>query len=1123
MKKDELNSWRNRGNQKILLATRLLACMTLLPVFVVATPGFSQQRVSMKMREVALEQVLKEIQRVSGYYILYNVEDVRPVTGVSVEVQEATVEEVLERVLRSTSLRYVVEEETILITKRVTQSPERRIVRGVIRDERGLPVPGATIRVKGTMDGTASDVKGSFRLVLSAGDGAVVLLISCVGMEAQEVAWTGQEVINVVLKELVMEMSEVVVTGIFTRVRESYTGAVTTISAEELRRSSNVNILTQIANIDPAFNLLENNTYGSDPNRLPNIQMRGSTSLSVGMRELQEESQEQSLVNQPLFIVDGFEVNLRQVLDMDPSLVESVTLLKDASSTALYGSRGANGVVVISTKRPEEGQLRLSYRGDMNVEIPDLSSYDLMNAAEKLEFERLSGVYDQGGNPMKNQDWRQMYLDRLREVTRGVDTYWLKYPVRVGTGQRHAARVEGGNGAFRYAMHLGYNNILGAMKASRRSTFSGGMLLHYIHDNLTFRNELVVTFNKAGNSPYGGFHQYTRLNPYYTPYDEDGKLKKLLENRGTPMLLVRGNPLYDALLPYRDDNSYDQVRDNLAVDWRIFPGLVAKGRLSLTRQTGRSDVYRSAKHSSFEHPEYTGENFARRGAYKYGTNYLFRYEADVTLEYNYTAGDKHVLHAGLNYRVSEARSESHTVDAEGYTAEKMHLFGVANAYSKDGNPTSGESTTRALGGLLNVNYIYDNRYFADVSVKIDASSQFGARRRFAPFWSAGLGWNLHHESFLPADHVNSLRIRLSYGVSGSQKFKPYQAMTTFSYRDRDYRHWNGYYMIALGNDALRWETTGQLNIGLDAEVLDRRVRLRLDFYHKDTHDLLADVNTPLASGFFNYKSNIGKVRNRGVELGFTLFPWVDKARGISWSVGGTLVHNKNTVLKISDALEELNREINNMDKSSPSFLVKEGQSLNTIYAVKSLGIDPSNGAEVLVKADGTHVFGNEWNEEDKVPCGVADPKAWGTLNTMFRYGPFSCNVIFAYRLGADIYNQTLVDKVENVNPLENADRRAFYNRWKQPGDQAKFKGLAYYAQTTQATSRFVMREQLLECRSVNIAWDWTGATLRRLAGIDRLTMSAQTEDVFRFSTIRRERGTTYPFAHRFSLSLAARF
>jgi TonB-linked SusC/RagA family outer membrane protein len=1098
--------------------------MTLLPALAFATPGISQQRISMKVKNAPLERVLKEVQRASGYYILYNVTDVNPVKGVNVEMTDATVGEVLSSALRGTPLRYLIEEQTILITRGAAQPQARVVVNGIVKDASGQPVPGATIRVKGTSTGTSSRVDGNFRLDVT-GMGDVVLLISFVGMEPREIRYEGQSSLEIVLQEQVSQMEEVVVTGIFTRARESYTGAVTMITGEELRRASNSNILAQVRNVDPSFNMLENNTYGSDPNRRPDIQVRGSTSLTVGMRELQEENSTQSEANLPLFIVDGFVVDVEQVMDMDPALVESITLLKDASATAMYGSRGANGVMVIATVKPEKGKLRFTYKGDLNVEAPDLTSYNLLNAAEKLEFEVFSGIYQQG-TPATNQLWQELYLSKLREVKRGVDTYWLKYPVRVGVGNRHSARVDGGSESVRYAVNLSYNDVVGTMKDSRRNTFSGGMFLRYDHGHLTFQNELAATFNHAGNSPYGDFSLYTRLNPYWTPYDEEGNLKKMLENRTSPTELRVGNPLQDALLPYRNDSKYEQLRNNLQVSWQVSAALAFRGRFSVTRQTGRSDLYYSAKHSRFETDRYTGENYALRGSYRYATNYMTRYEADATVTYGTTLREKHSLYAGLNYRVSETKSESNTIEAEGYTAANMHVFGVGNTYKRDDGPSGTDAVSRALGGLLNLNYTYDRRYFVDFTAKIDASSQFGSKRRSAPFWSAGLGWNLHNERFISnRQWIDNLRLRLSYGTSGTQQFPPYQAMTIFHYYGTNYRTWNGYYMMGLGNENLKWQTTGQLNLGMDVEIFNKRLRLRVDAYNKDTFDLLADVNLPSASGFPNFKANIGKVRNRGVELSFNAYAWRGAGGKGSWMIAGSLIHNKNTVLKISNALDELNKEIGKSDseRGMPSFLVKEGESLNTIYAMKSLGIDPGSGREVLVKKDGTKVFDAEWNVAEEVPCGVADPKAMGNLNTTFRYGNLSFNVIFGYRLGADIYNQTLVDKVENVNPSWNADRRAFYDRWLRPGDEAKFKGAVYYQTSTRASSRFVMREYMLDCRSVSLSYDWTGQWLRAATGAERLTVAAYTADLFRFSTIKRERGTSYPFARSFSLSLSALF
>ena len=452
----------------------------------------------------------------------------------------------------------------------------------------------------------------------------------------------------------------------------------------------------------------------------------------------------------------------------------------------------------------------------------------------------------------------------------------------------------------------------------------------------------------------------------------------------------------------------------------------------------------------------------------------------------------------------------------------MDFLGLGSSFEKNGKPVSSEGFSRRLGGIANLNYTYDRRYFVDFSGKLEGSSKFGADNRIAPFWSAGLGWNIHNEHFIGNKELfNSLRLRLSYGITGSQDFDPYQAMTTFTYYGKQsYRTWVGAYVMGLGNKELGWQQTGQWNVGLESLLFKGAVKLNVDFYNKLTDDLLSDINLPTATGFNSYKANIGKVRNRGVEVTANVYILRNTEREITWSVGGSLAHNKNEIMKISNSLEFLNEELLKNADSNPSFLFQEGQSMNTIFAVKSLGIDPSNGQEIFLKKDGTRTY--TWDAKDEVPCGINEPKIWGNLNTMFRYKGLSLNVVFGYRLGGYIYNSTLIGKVENVDPWFNADRRVFYDRWKEPGDMASFKSVSDNSKT-KASSRFVMKENTLECRTLNLSYDFDTNWTQKNLGMSYLSVGFYTEDVFRISTIKQERGISYPFARKYSVSLTARF
>lgn len=555
------------------------------------------------------------------------------------------------------------------------------------------------------------------------------------------------------------------------------------------------------------------------------------------------------------------------------------------------------------------------------------------------------------------------------------------------------------------------------------------------------------------------------------------------------------------------------------MEWRINQDLLLRGRFSVTTQNSRSDYYLSAKDTSFD--GYTVSDYNRRGIYTYGTGEYSSYDGDLTLNYSKLIQDKHLVVAGLGYTVGEERSEDYSITAEGISNINMDFLGMASQYYKDGSPSGSEGISRRVGLVFTGNYTYDNRYFVDLSARGEGSSKFGANKRFAPFWSTGVGWNMHHESFLKGNKtVNVARIRLSYGTSGSQNFDPYQALTTFRDYSGNYRGWNGVYLLGLGNTDLRWQTTRQVNVGTELELFQRRFRLNADVYHKITDNLLSDINLPSSSGFSTYKANVGKVLNQGFEITANAFLIRSRDAGLTWSVGGSMIHNRNEIKEISNSLEYLNEQLRKQSNINPSFMFQEGESIYTIYAVKSKGIDPSNGREIYVKANGTKTY--TWNASDKVASGVSTPKYQGNLNTSLRLKGFTLNAIFAYRFGGQMYNYTLVSKVENIYPFDNADKRVLYDRWKKPGDIAFFKSVADRT-TTNATSRFVMDENTLEFRSLSLGYEVPTAWLKKNLFLEYLAITGYTEDLLYLSSIKQERGLSYPYSKKFSFSITARF
>lgn len=1075
-----------------------------------------EQVISLNLKNVTYLELFNELHRQTGVRFLYSSDQLENLSRIDVVADRKKMREVLEDALKETSLTCVFEEDMVMLRERQQQQVSELVVKGLVTDTKKQPLPGVTVMIKGTSLGTVTDAEGHYVLTIPQRD-ELVLVFSFVGMNSREVTYKGEKELNVELEEKIAEMDEVVVTGIFQKSQASFTGSATTVTAKELQQFGNRNLLQSLHNIDPSINIIENNAFGSNPNRLPEVQIRGNSSIP-NVDELKDQTRVD--LNTPLIVLDGFETTLQKLIDINENEVETLTILKDASATAIYGSRGANGVIVITTKKPAMGQLRVSYKGDVNIEIPDLTGYDLLEAREKLELEKRVGLYSKPSNP--DQDWRlqRYYSYLLDEVNSGVNTYWLSKPLQTSVGQRHALKVEGGDKSFRYSASLQWNDIRGVMKESYRKTFNGAIQLSYYWKNLKFSNNLMISAGKRQESPYGDFSEYAKMNPYWRTHDENGKILKRLGNSGESDYAFRWsrlpvNPLYNATLNTYDRGNNTDITNNFMLEWKVLETLDLRGRFGITKNTDETRVFKPADHTDFA--DYSKDDMFRKGTYAYGISNSFSYEGSLNLAYHQSFG-KHLLVAGVDVNLREGRSRSSSFKAEGFTNENFDDISSALQYEKNGKPSGAESTVRSVGFTGNVNYTYDNRYFADLSGRMDGSSQFGSNKRFAPFWAVGIGWNMHNESFLKeVSWVNMLKLRFSVGTSGSQHFNAYQAIQTYRYfLDDKYYAWNGSSLIAMGNPDLKWQQKRDYNIGLDVKLWDNRITIGGDFYIAKTNDLISTLTLPAANGFTTYIENIGSLKNTGYEL--RLSAYVLRKDQMSWSVSLAGIHNKNKIVEVSQALLDAQNAIESEDLVNPNVQFRPGYSSNTIWTVRSAGIDPGTGKEVFISRDGNRTY--NWSASDIVATGVSDPKLEGNISSMFRYKGLSLNVSFGYRFGGQIYNSTLANKVEVSKTAIgwNVDARVFHDRWKNIGDQASFKGLDDFTPTNK-TSRFVQDETTFRCQNMTLQYELKSQALNKLLGIDYCLFSASTSDLFYISTVKRERGTSYPFSRQFSLGV----
>ena len=830
--------------------------------------------------------------------------------------------------------------------------------------------------------------------------------------------------------------------------------------------------------------------------------------------------------NQPLFILDGFEVTAERVMDMDMNRIESVTLLKDASAKAIYGSKAANGVVVITTRRLAGNEQRVTYTGSVDIQMPDLSSYNLCDAEEKLEAERIDGIYDDANFLLYTQK-QMLYQQRKQLVAAGLDTYWLSKPLRTGVGHKHNLSVELGDAeTLRAVLDVSYNQVIGVMRGSDRRNISGSLDLSYRRNDLIFSNTMTVNSNKSYDSPYGAFSDYAKMNPYWRAKDpETGQVVRWAEDR-IP------NPMYDAEIGTLKKESYVDFLNNFQVEWRALNGLILRARVMLSFKRNDGDEFLPAAHSSFANitKDSPVEEQLRKGSYRLDNGKSSNVSGDLHGNYATTIG-KHSILAMGGFGISEYSYEAYVHKAEGFPNSQSADITFARQYALDSRPEGSSSLRREINFVLGGGYSYDDRYFLDFNVQTSASSLYGNDNRWATGWSVGVGWNLHNEHFFPwKDLVRQFKVRGSIGLTGNQNFDTNEAVATYQYyTDANYLGMTGSYLGRLANPSLKWEQKKDYNVGVDATI--HRATLRFDLYRADTENMLTDVSVPTSTGFATVKDNLGLVRNSGIEA-YLSYGVLQQNRTFL-TVFGSLVTTKNKIIRLSESMRAFNELRDKMasDKANNRPVLKyvDGESMETIWAVRSAGIDPMTGQELYIRQDGSLTY--TYYESDLYPVGNSLPKYRGTFGFTFEHKGFGVSTTFRYQAGYQYYNRTLIDRVENVDMNYNVDKRALYGRWKEPGQVTPFKRLGTFRydddplsrqEMTRATSRFVQDAKELTWGSLNVYYDFQADILKYLR-MKRLRVSFYMEEISKISSIKAERGFDYPFARTMSFSLIGTF
>ena len=943
---------------------------TLLALFVFAGTAFATESYSQTMKvtvvadNVSTGKVISEIEKQTDYLFVYNVNEVNLKRNVKVNAQNKSVAEVLNKVFEGTDIYYAMEGKNIMLMSKAKDGEavqQANKVTGIVKDANGEPVIGANVMVKGQSIGTITDIDGRF--VLDAPKDAV-LQITYIGYVSQEVKVSGKKEINVVLKEDTETLDEVVVIGYGTAKKSDLTGATTQIKPEALTSSVVGNALESLQGKAAGVAVFNDNKPGASPS----IRVRGSGSITAS--------------NEPLYVVDGFPLMDGNISDLNPSDIESMEILKDASSTAIYGSRGANGIVMITTKKGKSGTKNLSVNTSVGVQMPGRLA-NLISGEDFISF--MNAGYKNQGSNIPFSDIPSTYT---------TDTNWEKEILENSSLlQDYSITFDGSSNKTNYMLSTGFYNQEGLLKAQnyQKYTFHGN-LQHSFNKWLTVGANTQFTYSIQDVFDSALIDIYRYGWPTENVKNEDDTYN--ISSMHNTYILYPWNPVLD-MNETTTQFTTNRFLGTLFAEMQLMKDL--KYRLNLG-----VDLKNTRKYNYVGSESAVNKASGLKGNGYNNWNKRFSKVMENILTYNHT-WNKHRLTATAVYSWQDFTYEDINLSGSGFENDLTGAWSMGLADKSSVSWGTNKYSNKLISFTGRVSYVYDDKYLLTATSRWDGSSRFGANNKWGYFPSVGLGWRLSQESFLKENKViTNLKIRGSFGITGNQEIGNYKSLaqlTGSNYTDGSSVIYG--FKESIGNGDLKWERTTQFDLGFDLSLWNR-MDIAFDYYTRNTNDLLYNVPIPSTSGYSSILSNIGKVTNKGWEL----------------SVGGNIMQNKDFNLYASvnvtynqNKIKELYGGVDEVavryEAGGLARVLKVGNSVDAIYARHSLGIIKTQEQldEYKKKVPNTAAnaqLGDEMYEDidgdgsissnDYVCLGSVQPKYFYGLNLSMEYKGFGLSV-----------------------------------------------------------------------------------------------------------------------------------
>lgn len=1022
---------------KLILTMKLTILLLLVAVMQVSAKVVAQT-ITYTNKNASLESVFNEITKQTGYQVLYNSYLVRNTEKISLHLNQTPLKQALDIVVKNQPISYSIVGNIIVIRNKgeedqralISALQDSREIHGTVIDSAtGKPLIGVTIRLKGNnTTGTTTDINGEFNL--NVPDNAV-LQVSFLGYNNKEVSVGERNNIKITLSSATTGLAQLVVIGYGTQKKEDVTGAISSINASQVNSQAIINPVQALTGLAAGVQTLQNS---GEPGNTFNVLVRGDNSILGG--------------NSPLFVVDGFPYD-GALSNINPNNIKSIEVLKDASATAIYGSRGSNGVVIIQTKSGIQGKTTIEYDGYYGFQQVNKRLHML----DARQFATLANV-------RASNDGIAPYFTQTQIDSFGIGTNWQNAIFRTAPIQNHSLTVSGGGERTTFSLSGNYINQQGIIIGSH---YSQAQLMANLTNNIS-KNWKISFHGNFSNT------QSNMLNS---------------DNRERGLGVLSGSLVAPPTLPIRNkDGSYTMVRPypfspdilenpvamaletkNLDMDNAFLSNIVAEGKI--------------APHLTLHESVGLQYNLSRVDYYSPS---IFQQSASGTASTSY-GENAHWVNENLLTYANQIGQNSNITVLGGLTAEETIQQGVvasATGFANDilqnnslqsgttpGIPTSAYSKYTLLSWLGRATYTYKNKYVLSASIRGDGSSVFGASNKWGVFSSVSGAWRVNEESFWEnlRSTINNFKLRASWGESGNTAISPYQSLSLLSSIPTVFDK-NLYIGFAPGsnqpNPKLRWETTAGIDIGADIGLLNDRLSVTFDYYYKKTRDLLASIPVPPSSGYISQSANIGDLQNKGLEI--SINAQVINSGNFTWDIGGTFTSNRNKVLSLYAGAPLFGTS---MGSALPAMnMVAVGQPIGVFYGLVENGLD-ANGNINYKDLNGDGVI----NSNDRTVIGNPNPKFLFGINSSLSLGEFGLSFIINSSQGNDVLAYDLSSIANGFYFGENQLEDVLGNYWtaKDPNPHAKYPKVSSSTRY-QGSDRYIKNGSYIRLQNIQISY-----------------------------------------------------